>query len=135
MAARSLPPEIGRFSHVWWVSSTLWLVGFFVLGGLGIGLPALIASGVIENVSLTKVIAVAATVVSGLQTFLRCDSRADRLHVAYRYLRTAEFHFMHEENYPVSDLVNAYERGEQLIESAFAPSELADESQPPKTSS
>jgi hypothetical protein len=134
MSMRSLPPEIGRYARIWWVSSTFWLVGFFVLGALGIGLPALIASGLVESATLTKGIAIAASVISGLQTFLKCDSRADRLHVAYRYLKTATFRFEHEDNYPISEVINAYEKGEQSIESAFAPSDSASDNQPPRNS-
>jgi hypothetical protein len=115
---------------MWWISSTSWLVGFFILGALGIGLPALIASGVIDNPSLTKSLAVTAAVISGLQSFLRCDSRADRFHVAFRYLHTAKLRFEHDEDYPISEVINAYDMGEQLIEAAFAPADIAPTKQP-----
>jgi hypothetical protein len=124
MATRSLPPEISKYIRIWWVSSTFWLVGFFVLGAFGIGLPALIASGVIDNPSLTKAVAIAAAVISGLQSFLRCDSRADRFHVAFRYLHTAKLRYEYDEQYPISEVINAYDTGEQLIEAAFAPSDM-----------
>jgi hypothetical protein len=123
MPTRSIPPEIARYARIWWFSSTFWLVGFFVLGALGIGIPAFIASGIISDQTPIKGLAVAATVISGLQTFLRCDSRADRFHVAYRYLHTARFRFEHEESYSISEVISAYDKGEQFIESAFMPSD------------
>lgn len=121
MASRSLPPEIERYVVVWWRSSTAWLFGFFVLGALGVGVPALIAAGIVEDTISSKSLAVFAAIVSGLQTFLRCDSRADRFHVAFRMLNVAKFNFEHIETYPISEVISAYDRGEQLIESAFAP--------------
>ncbi|WP_316190250.1 MULTISPECIES: hypothetical protein [unclassified Bradyrhizobium] len=121
MANRSLPPEIGKYVSIWWRSSTGWLLLFFALGVTGVGVPALIATGIVQDANDTKWLALIATIVSGLQTLLRCDSRADRFHVAYRILNAAKFKFEHNENYPVSDVIDAYERGERLIESAFAP--------------
>ena len=66
-------------------------------------------------------IAVVATIVSAFQTFLRCDSRADRFHAAYRGLNSAKMRFENEAEYPVSKVIDAWEGGEQVIGSGFAP--------------
>jgi hypothetical protein len=123
MSKAPVPAHIEHCVRVWWLSSTSWLIGYFILGGLGVALPALVASGLIESVTWTKVIALAASGASGVQLFLKCDSRADRFHVAWRYLITAKMRYENQENYPISEVIDAYDKGEQVIESAFAPVE------------
>jgi hypothetical protein len=117
----TLPPHIEHCVRVWWLSSTAWLIGYFILGALGVALPAIVASGLIESVAWIKVFALTASGASGLQLFLRCDLRADRFHVAWRYLITAKMRYQHQENYPISEVIDSYNKGEQVIESAFAP--------------
>ncbi len=126
-----LPPHIEHCVRVWWLSSTAWLIGYFILGALGVALPAVIASGLIESLIWTKVLALTASGASGLQLFLRCDLRADKFHVAWRYLVTAKMRYEHQGNFQISEVINAYDKGEQVIESAFAPVEPPGSENPP----
>jgi len=122
MSGRTLPAQFKPYVKGWW-GHILWLNSHFFIGIIGIFLPALIASGLI-GLNQTKIVALAAAVISGLQSFLRCDARADRYHAAWRKINAARLRFENDENYPLSEVITAYENGERLIESAFMPVRL-----------
>jgi hypothetical protein len=123
MSTRSLPAEMDRYVRVWRQHSTAWLIGYFVIGTAGVFLPALIASGLIASDIWTKAVALAAAVISGLQSLLKCDTRANRYHVAWTTLNTAKFRYEYEQDGELSEVISAYNRGEQMIETAFTPLE------------
>jgi len=125
MSEREVPPEFARYQKQWFWSSMSWLIGFFLLGALGILLPALIASRMFEAEKVHAALAIAATVVSGLQTFLRCDTRADRYHFAYRHLAVAIARFQYGAKASLSSVIDAFEEGERVISTAFAPAALS----------
>ena len=93
------------------------------MGTLGIGLPAIIASGIFDSATLTKTLAISASFVSRLQSFLRCDWRASGLHAAWRHLRAAQLKYVYVDEYEIADVIDAYDRGEQLIENIFTPTD------------
>jgi hypothetical protein len=133
-AMPTLPPHIENCVRSWWLSSTAWLIGYFILGAIGVALPVVIASGLVESGIGIKLLALMASGASALQLFLRCDLRADRFHIAWRYLIVAKMRYEHQGHYPISEVIDAYDKGEQVIESAFAPVEPVP-GQPPNSSS
>jgi hypothetical protein len=103
---RTLPVEFKPYVNGWWYAATIWLNAYFLLGIIGIFLPALIASGLLGP-NETKIIALAAATISGLQSFLRCDARADRYHVAWRTINTERLKFEHELSFLAINMVMA----------------------------
>jgi hypothetical protein len=123
MTKRTIPPDIGYYVAAWWAVYVFWFASHFAIGIAGIFLPALIASGLIQNSDSIKIVALCIAAVSGMHSLLKSDLRADRFHAAWRLLNTAKFKYEHDENYSIAELVAVYERGEQIIESAFVPVE------------
>jgi hypothetical protein len=121
MSERELPVEIINATKTWYWGHVTWLAGGMLLGVLGIVLPAVIASGLVADATNTKLVALTATVISGLTAYLRCEIRADRLHIAWRYIQTAKLRYGYQENYTVEELISEFDRGEQVIESAYSP--------------
>jgi hypothetical protein len=93
---------------------------FFVLGGLAIIVPLIIASGLLPD--WTKGLALAAALISGLAAFLKCDERAERFNAAWGEVNAAALRYEHQDNFSERELFDAYERGEKLTQSAFLPS-------------
>jgi len=120
MNSHPLPRQIGRFVNIWWFSYIAWLVGFFVLGALAVVLPLLIGAQVIPKEEV-KWFALAAATASGLQTFLRCESKAERYHSAYIILNSAKMRYECDGDDRILGVVGAWESGEQTIGAAFAP--------------
>jgi hypothetical protein len=101
----------------------LFLRQHFVIGIAGILLPALIASGLIHSAESIKIVALCTAALSGFHSILKSDLRADRFHAAWRLLNAAKIKYENDEHYSINEVVAVYERGEQIIESAFAPPE------------
>ena len=123
MAARTIPVEIDYYIRVWRIHSNAWLIGYFVIGIAGILLPATIASGLITSIIATKIVALAAAVISGLQSLLKCDTRANRYHMAWTKLNSARFAYEQTDHTSISEVLSAYSEGEMIIETAFTPVE------------
>lgn len=133
MPTRAVPAEIGRYIGMWWLCYVFWFTGQFAIGIAGVVLPALIASGLIESTQGIKFTALCAAVISGLNSLLKCEVRADRFHAAWRSLNAAKFKYENDENYAVSDFIATYEQGEKFIESAFLPMEAQPHERPPQS--
>ena len=127
-----LPSHFVSCVRTWWLCSLAWYIGYFVLGTLAILLPAIVASGLIEDIFWTKVIALAASAISGLQLFLKCDLRASQFHLAWRKLITSTLRYEHEEDFPIAEVINAYSEGEKLVGGTIMPVD-AGSNRPPQS--
>jgi hypothetical protein len=115
-----VPDNIRRQLGIWYKSFVAWRISFFILGGLTILVPLVIASGLLPD--WTKGLAFAAAAISGLAAFLKCDERAERFNAAWGEVNAATIRYEHQKNFSINELIDAYERGERLTQSAFLPS-------------
>lgn len=120
---RSLPTNLSRYVRLWRLSSIAWNSAYHALGAIAVMLPLIIASGLIEDSLWGKLLALGTAAATGLQLFLKCDKRADRFHAAFRLLNYAKLTYENTDDYPLSDVTEAYKTGEEFIWSAFAPIE------------
>jgi hypothetical protein len=120
---REIPDNLTSFRRSWWWCHAVLLGFYFFFAAILIVLPITVSSGLITDGFTNKILIVTIAIVAGMQALFRCDRRADRYHAAWRILSYAAIKFENEENYPLSEVNDAYHRAEQLIESAFAPEE------------